>query len=250
MRLALIADIHANLHALRTVLRAVTSERVDRVVFLGDSVAYNANPNESVALLRSFCDVAVAGNHDRDVILGDPLIGTSSTARLTQEWTKAQLQPEHATWLNALPNKAVEPDTYIAVHGCYLNNTHVNGYITQTMLEPNLRAIANNEAWPALGFCGHTHMPCFAFLADGKVTLERAAGERHAWPKDASAILVNPGSVGQPRDGDPRASFAIVDTQERWAMFHRMRYDVEGAVQAIEQAGLPASLGQRLKEGR
>lgn len=250
MRLALIADIHGNLHGLRSVLRAVAEEQVDRVVCLGDSVAYNANPNESVALLRTFCDVAVAGNHDRDVLQGDPLIGTSSVARLTQEWTKSQLTPEHASWLNGLPNKVIEPNTFIAVHGCYLNTHHVNGYITQTMLEPNLRAIANHEEWPKLAFCGHTHTPCFAYLHADKVTQDNTPGQQHVWPQEAAAVLINPGSVGQPRDGDPRASFAIVDTSERWVKFHRVKYDVEGAVLAIEKAGLPAALGERLREGR
>lgn len=251
MRLALIADIHANLQALRAVLRAVTTaERVDRVVCLGDTVAYNANPNECIGLLRSFCEACVAGNHDRDVVFGDPLIGTSSVARIAQEWTKRQLTADNVRWLEALPNKLIEPGEYMAVHGCYLNTTHVNGYITQTMLGANLRAIANNQDWPALGFCGHTHVPGLAYLEDEKFIQKRTPGEVLDWPADAKAILINPGSVGQPRDGDPRASFAIVDTTERWATIHRLKYDVEGAALAIEAAGLPSVLGERLREGR
>jgi diadenosine tetraphosphatase ApaH/serine/threonine PP2A family protein phosphatase len=250
MRLALIADVHANLQALRSVLRAVTEHRPERLLCLGDTVAYNANPNECIGLLRRFCDASVAGNHDRDVIGGEVVIGTSSVARLSQEWTKGQLTEECVSWLLELPNKLVEPGEYIAVHGCYLNTHHINGYVTQTMLEPNLRAIANNQDWPKLGFCGHTHVPGLAFLQDDKVSQKREPGERLDWPADAAAILINPGSVGQPRDGDPRASYAIVDTTERWVMIHRLHYDVEGAILALQQAGLPEALGLRLREGR
>jgi predicted phosphodiesterase len=251
MRVALLADVHANAHALEAVLAAVEVARVDRVICLGDLVGYNAEPAVCVERLRATCDVVVAGNHDRDVVLGQPLQGTSVTAREVQAWTRKALGEEHLAYLAGLPSHVVDASGLVAAHGCYLSETYVSGYVTSTMVEANLRAIAARTAWPrpTIALCGHTHAPMCAWLTAHGVDEGRLAATTR-WPRDVKAVLINPGSVGQPRDGDPRAAFAIVDVEARTVEPMRVAYDVAGASARVQQAGLPASLAARLLEGR
>ena len=256
LRIALIADVHANLGALEAVLRDIERHTPDRVVCLGDSVGYNAEPQECIALLSTNVAETAAGNHDRDVTEGMPIDGTHSTARAAQDWTRERLDPAAFEWLSALPNRVVRENTYIAVHGCYLNDTHVNGYVTDTMLEANLLAIAGSGEWPKVAFCGHTHRPRASWLI-GKEVIDTPFARAPAladvpieWPENARAVLINPGSVGQPRDRDPRACYAIVDFGASSVRFHRVEYDFEATISAITRAGLPSSLGERLREGR
>jgi diadenosine tetraphosphatase ApaH/serine/threonine PP2A family protein phosphatase len=251
VRIALIADVHANLAALEAVLEAIARARVDRLVCLGDLVGYNAEPSACTTLVRANADVAVAGNHDRSVAAYVVEPGTSSHARMAQAWTRAHLAPATLAYLSSLPSHVIDERAgYIAAHGSFLSDSFVNGYVSSTMLEANLRAIAARERWPALAFCGHTHVAMLGELASDDEVRESALRTRASWQRDARAVLVNPGSVGQPRDGDPRASFALVDTEERTAEIHRVAYDVERAATAILRAGLPSELAARLREGR
>jgi len=248
MRLAVIADVHANRPALEAVLEAVERLAPDRVLCLGDLVGYNAEPSECIARVRAAADAVVAGNHDVDVLTQQPLEGTAAEARLVQAWTRARLSTEDAAYLGGLPNKLTDP-AYVAVHGCYLNPSHVNGYVTSTMLQKNLEVVAADPDYPVVALCGHTHTPmCGWLLLDECVEPRR---QDHAvWPAKARAVLLNPGSVGQPRDGDPRASFALVDLEARSFEVTRVPYDIEAAVDAIRRAELPPGLGERLREGR
>ena len=246
MRIAVISDVHANLPALEAVLEALVADRHDLLVCLGDLVGYNADPEPSVRLLLERADVVVAGNHDRDLSREQPASGTHSVARLVQRWTRDELSDESLRAIEALP-PIHTTDIFTAVHGCYLNRIHVTGYVTPTMLGPNLHAVAAEETWGKVAFCGHTHVPMVGWL-EADVHHER--DPRCArWPSTARAILVNPGAVGQPRDGDPRASYAIVDTEAREAGIRRIAYDVERAARAIRDAGLPDELAARLSEG-
>lgn len=249
MRIAVLADIHSNLDALRAVLGTLDECDFDQLVVLGDIVGYNARPNECVQLVRERADTVVVGNHDVDAFAGAPVIGTHSEARMAQHWTRAQLSTEAASYLVELPRIAIEPGEFVAVHGCYLNDRHYTGYVTSTMLRANLVAIANNDQWPQLAFCGHTHSPMLGWATDEE-PLENDLEQQVTWPQDAPAVLVNPGSVGQPRDGDPRAAFALVDTDARSVDVRRVEYDLQAAHQAVLDAGLPAQLAQRLMEGR
>jgi diadenosine tetraphosphatase ApaH/serine/threonine PP2A family protein phosphatase len=164
-------------------------------------------------------------------------------------WTALQLEDAHLGYLDSLPGRVVWDDAFVALHGCYLNDSHVSGYVTGTMLEANLQRIADRGNWPRLAFCGHTHIPMCGWLAGGECVDERAAG-RLEWPADANAVLINPGAVGQPRDGDPRAAYAMVDTTRRSVEFIRVAYDVGAAQAAIRDASLPDTLAERLAEGR
>ena len=251
MRLVVIADVHANWPALQVVLADAAQLKADQRVCLGDLVGYNAQPVECITAVREFCDVVIAGNHDWDIAsVQEPLIGTTSHARLVQAWTREQLGDEHVAYLAQLPNKHIEASVYIAVHGCYLNDVHVNGYVTQTMLRANLEALAARDDWPSVGFSGHTHCPQLAYLRNGEVHTVKPLDPPVHWPADAQAVLINPGSVGQPRDEDPRCSYALVDFEQRSVEFRRLDYDIDATAAAAEGTGLPEVLVRRLYQGR
>lgn len=250
MRLLVIADVHANLPALKAVLAHAERLSVDQRLCLGDLVGYNAEPSACIEAIRARLDVVVAGNHDWDVCgMQMPLVGTTSQARQAQDWTRAQLEPEQLRYLQQLPNKHVEPGVYIAVHGCFLNEIHVNGYVTQTMLRANLEAVAGRKEWPNLGFTGHTHCPLLAYLHRGEVHWESPSSPS-SWPASAQAVLINPGSVGQPRDHNPDASYAYVDTELRTVEIIRVPYDVDATAAAFSGADLPEAFARRLYQGR
>jgi len=250
MRLAVIADVHSNLAALEAVMGSVEREGADAVVCLGDVVGYNAEPGACVERVRELAGTrTVLGNHDVASCRDLPPLGTSSSARAVQEWTRGRLAATHKSWLDGLPRRLVDPSGFVAVHGCFINETHYNGYVTGTMLEENLQAIATREEWPKLGLCGHTHAPMCGWIRRGALE-ERRLHEPVDWPDNAEAVLLNPGSVGQPRDGDPRAAWLFVDTGARRALLHRVAYDLERTLRAIRGEGLPEEHALRLQEGR
>lgn len=249
MRIAVFSDAHGNLPALEAVLEAIEKLAPDRILCLGDLVGYGAEPEACIRTVRAAADVVILGNHDRDTLTAVPAPGTNSLARLTQVWTRGQLGAEDLAYLEALPNRVLEPYGLVAVHGCYLNDVHVTGYVTSTMLPYNLEAVAAREDWPRIALCGHTHLPLCGWLL-GSDCLEPKIRGRLTWPAKARAVLVNPGSVGQPRDGTPQAAFAFLDLARRTVEIHRVAYDVDRAVEAIQRVGLPAPLGERLREGR
>lgn len=249
MRLALISDVHANVPAIASVLEAIRREAPDVVVCLGDLVGYNAEPSEVIGLIRDLGGPVVVGNHDRDASQPGATPGTNASARIAQSWTQERLSQDERDYLNQLPNIVVEPSEFVAVHGCYLNRSHVSGYVTSTMLGANLRAVRDEPDWPKVSFCGHTHTAMCGWLHRDEV-IEPAPPAQVEWPAAVDAVLINPGAVGQPRDGDPRAAFALVDLRDRWIEFRRVEYDVAAAARTIREAGLPEDLAERLRVGR
>lgn len=244
----MIADVHANLPALDACLEELDRRRVDRVVCLGDVVGYGAEPRACIEVLRARGIATVRGNHDHDVAGTELQAGTGSAARVVLGWTRRELDELDRRWLGELPAHLVlDPPGVVLAHGCFLNDVFFRGYVTSTMLEANLRAIAGNASWPRVALCGHTHVPMCGWLAGDAVEERRALA---SWPERASAVLVNPGSVGQPRDAEPTACCAIVDLGARTAEVLRVAYDVEAAIAALRGAGLPEELGLRLLEGR
>jgi diadenosine tetraphosphatase ApaH/serine/threonine PP2A family protein phosphatase len=249
MRVAVIADIHANIRALEAVSVAIGSSGIDRLICLGDIVGYNAEPRECVDWVRDRCDTTVVGNHDVEVAADESSELTHSRARRAQQWTIEQLDATHTGYLGSLPRLVCDPSGLLAAHGCYLNDIYYQGYVTPTMIATNLEAIAERGEPILAALCGHTHVPFAAWLHKG-ATHHADTAETITWPESASAVLLNPGSVGQPRDRDPRASFAVVDTAARSVEIRRVEYDVEGAARANRRAGLPEALAARLLEGR
>lgn len=248
MRIAVISDVHANLPALAAVLEAIDRRAVDHVVCLGDIVGYHGEPGACVTEVRARCRIVVAGNHDREATRAEPTPGTRNAARQVLAWTRTQLDPDATAWLEALPTHVVT-DHLVAAHGAYLTEVYVSGYVTSTMLEENLRAIAARPGWPTIALCGHTHVPMMAWW-DGTEVVERRADTPTPWPTGARTVLLNPGAVGQPRDGDPRAAFGVIDLDARAFAVHRVPYDIDRTCAALRAAGLPDELAARLREGR
>lgn len=250
MRIAVIADVHSNMYALERVAESIDRLDPDQVWCAGDIVGYNAQPKPVIAWMRERVDIAVAGNHDVDVATCSTDATTRSDARWAQQWTCKQIDDSEREYLAKLPNHHASDGLELA-HGCYLNKTYFSGYVTPTMLRANLDALALRVRGdgPNVGICGHTHLPMIGWLqADSVISADPSS--RHVWPEGADAVIINPGAVGQPRDRDPRASFAIIDTAARSVEIHRCQYDVAAARSAIESAGLPQDLADRLAEGR
>jgi len=232
MRFAVISDIHGNLHALEKTFEVIDELAIDQVLCLGDIVGYGSSPNECIGLVRERCAATVRGNHDSGAIDELPLDHFNSYGESAMRWTRNQLREDNATWLRGLPLLHVQDGITLA-HAAPL---HPEGW----------RYIF---AWPDAERCfsafftqycfiGHTHVP--VVVGENGTVNRFEPGLRH---------LVNVGSVGQARDGNPKASFAILDTVKDTCEIVRIPYDVEGAAQAILKARLPDYLAHRLFMG-
>jgi len=240
MRIAVLSDIHANLPALEAVLEALG--RVDAIWNLGDVVGYGPHPDEVVARLRELGAVGVRGNHDAaalDLALAEWF---NADARRAIEWTAGRIAPATRAWLADLPERR-EDEGITLVHGSPRDPTWE--YITTAAgARTNLASFATAHL-----LFGHTHVPiAFREVGGRTETLEPINGSSLAL--DARRVLANPGSVGQPRDGDPRASAAILDTAASTLTWHRVAYPIAATQAAIRAAGLPGWLADRLADGR
>ena len=247
MRALVVSDIHGNFHALEAVLAAAGT--FDALWNLGDAVGYGALPNEVIALLRERATVNVRGNHDRVCAGLSNAHSFNPVAAEAAEWTERTLTEENRAWLRAVPQGPIRASELAScAHGSPLHEDH---YI-----------LSMRDAWTPLQrmetpltFFGHTHVQG-AFSQHGAdwEELQPACDARTgAWPsniREGTRMLINPGSVGQPRDRDPRAAFALYDTDAAEVVFRRTTYDVAGAQAAIRAAGLPARLADRLEAGR
>lgn len=243
MKLALIADLHANREAVGAVLAHAAAQGADRHAFLGDFVGYGADPGWVVDQVRAHVAagaIAVLGNHDAAVVQG-PQPSMVADARAVVAWTRARLAPDQLAFLAALPLSHAEDDMLIV---------HANAWAPAewAYLQSRAEAIKSLQATDRrFTFCGHVHMPrLFHLTSTGKggefvpvagVAIPLSAHRR--W-------LAIPGSAGQPRDGDPAACYAIFDTEEHVLTFHRVPYDDATAAAKIRAAGLPTTLAERL----
>jgi diadenosine tetraphosphatase ApaH/serine/threonine PP2A family protein phosphatase len=236
LRYALLADIHSNLHALDAVLEAIESEGCDHYLSLGDVVGYGAHPDACIERLGGLPITHVQGNHEARLLeLATPQFSEIAEAAIVynrQILSEAQLE-----FLRGFRPQERPEEQLLLVHGSPDDrDEYVRG------LDRMKQIVADLEGW--LCFCGHTHIQ---FIFDG----EGARNETidHVLQRERR-YLINPGSVGQPRDGDPRAAFGILDMDEGTLGLHRVAYDIEGAQEAILQAGLPEPLARRLSLGR
>jgi predicted phosphodiesterase len=250
MRALILSDIHANLDALEAVLAAAPEH--DTVWNLGDTVGYGANPNEVIERVRSLGDVCVRGNHDRACCGLDSLNDFNPIAARAAMWTRTTLTPEHIEWLSLLSEGPVKCDgpEVSCVHGSVLDED-------QYVMTLRDAWLPLQEAPTRITFFGHTHVQGgFAANSEEWFKLEpRYHGgsepEEYELPlRQGLRYLLNPGAVGQPRDYDWRAAFAIYDSDLKTVTFHRVPYDVHMAQQRILRAGLPDRLASRLREGR
>ena len=252
MRALLLSDIHANLQALRAVLDHAPAH--DAVWNLGDIVGYGANPNEVIEGVRGLGATFVRGNHDRACCGLLSVDGFNPVAARAARWTQCVLSAEHITWLRHLPQGPVllpaEETAARCTHGSLLDEDE---YVLSA--HDALQSLAGPG--PAVNFFGHTHLQG-GFATDGeqwyRLTPDYLTrGEAESWQLQLSSgarYLLNPGSVGQPRDGDWRPAFAVYDTQRRTVEFCRVPYDLRAAQESIVRAGLPDRLASRLRDGR
>ncbi len=246
MRYLIIADVHANLEALETVLNTAAGSW-DRVLVLGDLVGYGASPNEVVDAIQALHPAAIIrGNHDKAVCGLEDGSNFNHVARAAATWTFEVLTPDNRTYLRELPAGPVTIDGRVEVcHGAPFDEDH---YIFDA--DDALRALATASR-PVCLF-GHTHLPVvFHYeneMFDGYVP---DGNDPHPVVLQSDAqYLINVGSVGQPRDGDPRAAYGIYDDDQSTLFMYRVSYPVDGAQRRILAAGLPATLANRLAVGR
>jgi diadenosine tetraphosphatase ApaH/serine/threonine PP2A family protein phosphatase len=240
MKYGILGDIHSNLSALRAVLDAFQKENVDQVLSVGDVVGYGAAPRECIALLREIGALVVKGNHDAACVGEIDILYFNNYAREAVRWTQSVLSEADARWLAALP-MILDLDACSVAHGTY-EKPELFDYIQSTTdADPSLDAMKRPVC-----FVGHTHVP---------VTLLRLKDDplRTAYTVDteidlaeAAKALVNVGSVGQPRDEDPRAAYAIYDTELDRVWIKRVAYDIEREAVRIRGAGLSSVLADRL----
>lgn len=251
MRYAALSDIHGNLEALTAVMERLNAERIDRYLCLGDTVGYGADPVACLERLQACGAVTVGGNHELGCLGQLGLGWFHETARAALVWTREQLGFAELDGLRRLPLTAVEGPLTL-VHGTL---THPERF---EYLVDLAQAVETAERCQTL-MCllGHTHVPLVIEYDRAERCLMRvlAAAEelRDVAVQDEPArrrYIINPGSVGQPRDGDPKASVAIIDTDQRRVTVERIPYDIAAAQRKIRQAGLPAFLADRLALGR
>jgi diadenosine tetraphosphatase ApaH/serine/threonine PP2A family protein phosphatase len=239
VRVAVLSDVHANLAALDAVLAVVPS--VDELWHLGDVVGYGPDPNEVVARLRDLGARGVRGNHDAAAVGGPEIESFNVDARRAMEWTRTVITADTRAWLSTLPER-LEREDITLVHGSPRDPTWE--YVTTT---PVARAgIAAMTT--AVGLHGHTHVPVAYLEDDGRLeTMSPGAGSRLSI--DGRRALLNPGSVGQPRDGIPAASWLLLDTAAGVATWQRTAYDVAEVQARMVGLGLPERLVARLTYG-
>ncbi|RJO66415.1 MAG: metallophosphoesterase [Myxococcales bacterium] len=242
MRTAIISDIHANYEALSAVLEIVERLKTDRCVCLGDLVGYGASPNESVQAVRERAEFSILGNHDAAIVGRMSLDFYYDTAREALEWTAQSLTPENDAYLRSLPYVREERDI-CWVHGEPERPEAFNYVYTL----PQARRLAGAyERLKPVTFVGHSHLRrVFVVEPNGALELPTDNLTLNAERKYVVAV----GSVGQPRDNDPRAAFAIFDEQTRRVEFYRVDYDVDRAAEKILKAGLPQFFAHRLYSG-
>jgi predicted phosphodiesterase len=239
MRIAVLSDIHSNLVALDAVLAALGP--VDAIWQLGDVVGYGPEPDRVVARLIEVGAVGVRGNHDSAAVGGEEAQHFNVDARTAIEWTRRVIRPATVAYLEALPELLLEAD-FTLVHGS--PRSPIWEYVTSTpVARANLAAIATT-------YClhGHTHVPTVFRDDDGAIELI-APRDGSSLTLDHRGVLLNPGSVGQPRDGDRDASYLVIDTDQAAVTWHRVAYDIAATQAAMRRVDLPRRLIDRLDHG-
>jgi diadenosine tetraphosphatase ApaH/serine/threonine PP2A family protein phosphatase len=247
MRVAVVSDIHGNLTALDAVLEATTAAAVDEVWCLGDIVGYGARPNECAARVRERCTRVLAGNHDLAVVRRvDVSVFTEDAARSIR-WTREVLRADTEAWLTELPVAQDDPPV-----GLYHASPRdpVWEYVVDAA---GARAALETAADDRLVLVGHTHVAILVRLLEGRLSGGQAPGGSAVEFGADGRSLVNPGSVGQPRDGDPRAAWLLLQLDDdglpTGATFERTTYEVSRTQEEIRAAGLPERLAARLAVG-
>jgi predicted phosphodiesterase len=244
MRYAVLSDIHANLEALRAVFDAIARLKVDRIVCSGDIVGYNANPNECTEIVRSEGVTCVLGNHDAVACGLEAPDHFNPWAKQAALWTRARLTSENRDFLRELPRELQIEDFFLC-HGSIHDTDRYVIFLSD--VRDNFSLLKELAGGPRICFYGHTHLQIAHCMKGDVVIQERGEVIRI---EEGRHYLINPGGVGQPRDGDPRAAMLLYDSTEGRAAFHRVEYDIAAAQSKIIQAGLSSRLAERLSLGQ
>ncbi len=246
MRYLILSDLHGNLEALTAVLESAVGE-YDRTLCLGDLVGYGADPNAVTDWVRSNAAVVVRGNHDRACAGLEDLEWFNPVARVAAEWTYTQLTPENRSYIAELPKGPIAVDGFQVMHGSLLDED-------EYMVQPADAGQAFPYLETSLAFFGHTHLQGGFEWAHSRVRVigRPAPGQKETFLEldPENAYLINPGSVGQPRDGDPRTAYIFYDPSDKFLLYRRVPYDITTAQQKIHNAELPDILAHRLALGR
>ncbi len=241
MRVAVISDIHANLHALNAVLPAIGDERPDAIWCLGDLVGYGPRPNECTTTVARSAKICLVGNHDLGVIGRLSLDDFSRDASAAALWSREVLTDEARRYLQARK-------TSTKANRCELYHASPRDPVWEYVLSGEAAEAALRLTSSPLVLVGHSHVALAFTLADGELEGELAP-EGTEIDLSSGRWLLNPGSVGQPRDHDPRAAFLMLDFERKRARFHRVEYPVERTQEEIRERGLPETLAGRLALG-
>jgi diadenosine tetraphosphatase ApaH/serine/threonine PP2A family protein phosphatase len=245
VRYLILSDIHGNWEALEAVLRDAEGD-YDEVLCCGDLVGYGADPNRVVDWTRERAKLVVRGNHDKGCAGLDDLEWFNPVARAAATWTGQSLTPDNLNYLRNLPKGPAAMDSFQILHGSPLDE---DDYLVSSFAIAQVAPYLERQ----VSFFGHTHLQGgFLCHRNGVKRLARPEGEesRMVVELERDALyLINPGSVGQPRDGDPRAGYVIYDPDSRLVEFRRVPYDVRAAQAKIRDAGLPELLAERLEFG-
>ncbi len=232
MKLAVISDIHANLEALHAVLKDIDAHRPDDIVCLGDVVGYGADPSPCLNIIHERCSMIILGNHDEAAFNPEQAMYFNFHARIAVEWTYRALSEKERELLRSFPLKA-EREQILLVHSTPHEPQEWEYIIDEVDAQHAFRSFSQK-----ICCVGHSHVAA-VYSEDPKLTPD----------KPGYRALVNVGSVGQPRDRDPRASWCLIDT-DSWSIdIHRVEYDIDTAANKIRAAGLPPQLAERLYHG-
>ena len=251
MRYLILSDLHGNAEAFTAVLQRLKRKRFDRVICLGDFVGYGADPNKVVDQFRTlrFPTVAIRGNHDKVAAGLEEGKTFNATALEAARWTQERLSKENADFLRRLPvGPAIVDESFMVCHGSPLDE---DSYIfSDADASLNFMVVERIAPGTQLCFFGHSHIPSIFTLAGERIRVEAVRKARTKLVLEKGKhYLVNPGSVGQPRDRNPKASYAIYDSKEETVLFDRVPFDVGRTRSKILRAGLPQLLGDRLAFG-
>jgi diadenosine tetraphosphatase ApaH/serine/threonine PP2A family protein phosphatase len=245
VRVAVLTDIHSNLPALEAVLAAVDETGIERRWCLGDVVGYGAQPDQCAKLVSEHCELSLVGNHDLAVTGEISTEVFSASAAAAVEWTRANSEDATIEFLKGLKPENTEHDVAL-----YHASPRDPGWEYVLAIDQARECIAEQAARVSL--IGHSHVALWFSDGQGPVGGDGGAQAEGGRELDLSSDrwLLNPGSVGQPRDGDPRGAWLELDTDEWKATYHRVQYDIDKAAEAIRDAGLPELLADRLYVGQ
>lgn len=250
LKLALLSDLHANLHALEACLLHAKNQGANRFAFLGDLVGYGAYPNEVTQLVMQYHDegaMVIKGNHDEMAVNPPTVVETYGAS--TAAWTHDQLNNEQLRFLDQLPLSLQEDECFL-VHAS-ADEPHKWRYVTDIRTASN--SLSAVTVWPRVRyvFCGHVHQQTLYYKGKGPSLMQFSPHPTVPIPVNKHrSWLATVGSVGQPRDGNNRAMYAILDTDKNQLIFFRVAYDYLSAAQAIRDAGIPEFFANRLETGR